>query len=223
MKQLIILSGGQDSTTCLAQAVANYGAAACACITFSYGQRHAQEVEVARAVAAHFAIQEHLVMDLSWYSHITHSALLQPDSAILQPDATLPPNTQVDGRNMLFLLLAAIHAKRLGIREIVIGVSQTDFSGYPDCREVFIKSCNETLNLAMDFNFHLHAPLMHLTKAAVWRLADQLGVLEYIATNTLTCYNGIIGRGCGTCPACLLRGRGYQEYLKERSAHAKRL
>ena len=212
-KALVILSGGQDSTTCLAQAVQARGAPAVSCITFQYGQRHAREVEVARAAAAHFGVAEHRVIDLSWYSQITTNALLDPHTEIRLADGAACPNTVVDGRNMLFLLVAAIYAKGCGFHDLVIGVCETDFSGYPDCRDIFIKSCTVTLNLAMDYAFRVHTPLMGLTKEETWALADRLGVLEYVAEHTLTCYNGVIGAGCGSCPSCVLRRRGYEAYL----------
>ena len=215
-RALVILSGGQDSTTCLAQAVQMRGAAAVSCITFQYGQRHAREVEVARAVAAHFDVSEHRVIDLTWYNQITTTALLDPAMEIHQAEGAACPNTVVDGRNMLFLLVAAIYAKSRDIRDLIIGVSETDYSGYPDCRDVFVKSCNETLNLAMDYPFRVLTPLMGLTKEETWALADSLGVLEYVAEHTLTCYNGVIGAGCGACPSCELRRRGYEAYRMRR-------
>lgn len=215
-KVLVIFSGGQDSTTCLAQAVRDYGAGNVACMTFHYGQRHGREVEVAKAVAAHFGVAEHKVISLDWYGQVTESALLDPALPIGESAAGGCPNTVVDGRNMLFLLVAAIYAKRIGAHDIITGVCETDFSGYPDCRDVFIKSCNVTLNLAMAYEFRVVTPLMDLTKEQTWALADRLGVLEYVAENTLTCYNGVIGRGCGACPSCLLRQRGYEAYLKNR-------
>ncbi|HRR33256.1 MAG TPA: 7-cyano-7-deazaguanine synthase QueC [Kiritimatiellia bacterium] len=216
-KALVILSGGQDSTTCLAQAVQERGAPAVACITFHYGQRHAREVEVAREVAAHFGVAEHRMIDLSWYNQITTNALLDPSTEIRWANGAACPNTVVDGRNMLFLLVAAIYAKSRGIRDLVIGVCETDFSGYPDCRDIFIKSCAVTLNLAMDYPFRVHTPLMGLSKEETWALADRLGVLDYVAEHTLTCYNGVIGSGCGTCPSCVLRQRGYEAYLAHKT------
>jgi 7-cyano-7-deazaguanine synthase len=215
-RALVILSGGQDSTTCLAQAVQMRGAPAVSCITFQYGQRHAREVEVARAVAAHFDVSEHRVIDLTWYNQITTTALLDPAMDIHQAEGTACPNTVVDGRNMLFLLVAAIYAKSRDICDLIIGVSEADYSGYPDCRDVFVKSCNETLNLAMDYPFRVLTPLMGLTKEETWALADSLGVLEYVAEHTLTCYNGVIGAGCGACPSCELRRRGYEAYRMRR-------
>lgn len=215
-RAVVVFSGGQDSTTCLAQAVRDYGAANVSCITFRYGQRHSKEVEVARKIATDFQVADHCVVDLDWYGQITQSALLDPGMAMEQGAGAACPNTVVDGRNMLFLLIAAIYAKRREVHTLVTGVCETDFSGYPDCRDVFIKSCNVSLNLAMAYDFRVVTPLMDLTKEGVWALADRLGVLEYVAENTLTCYNGIVGRGCGQCPSCVLRQRGYEAYLQNR-------
>jgi len=217
---VVVFSGGQDSTTCLAQAVGDYGRGRVACITFRYGQRHGQEVAVAQKIAADFGVapDRHRIVSLDWYSQLTASALLDPAAAIGQDENAACPNTVVDGRNMLFLLIAAIYAKGLGVRTLITGVCQADFSGYPDCRDVFIKSCNVTLNLAMDTDFRVITPLMDLTKAQTWALADRLGVLAYVAENTLTCYNGVVGRGCGACPSCVLRRRGYEAYLQSKGA-----
>jgi 7-cyano-7-deazaguanine synthase len=212
-RALVVFSGGQDSTTCLAQAVRDYGEGKVACITFHYGQRHGREVEVAQGIAAHFGVTDHQFIGLDWYSQITTNALLDPGIAIAKAAGAACPNTVVDGRNMVFLLIAAIYAKGQGIRDIVTGVCETDFSGYPDCRDVFVKSCNVTLNLAMAYEFRVVTPLMWLTKEETWALADRLGVLGYVAENTLTCYNGIVGRGCGACPSCVLRQRGLDAYL----------
>jgi len=217
-KALIVLSGGQDSTTCLAQAVHDYGESNVSCITFHYGQRHGSEVDVAKKIAAHFHVTDHRVISMDWYSQITTNALLDPGMAIARNAEAAWPNTVVDGRNMMFLLVAAIYAKSKNIHDLITGVCETDFSGYPDCRDVFIKSCNVTLNLAMDYRFRVITPLMDLTKAETWALADRLGVLEYVAENTLTCYNGIVGKGCGTCPSCVLRQRGYETYLQTKGA-----
>jgi len=211
-KSLVIFSGGQDSTTCLAWALREYGKGNVCCITFRYGQRHAQEIEAAQKIASDFGIADHRIVSLDGYAHLTDSALFDPRLPIETPPGASCPNTVVDGRNMLFLLMAAIVAKQQNIRDIVTGVCETDSSGYPDCRDAFIKSCNATLNLAMDYDFRILTPLMSMTKAQVWAFADSLGILDYVAQHTLTCYNGIIGRGCGTCPACVLRQRGYEAY-----------
>lgn len=215
-RALVVFSGGQDSTTCLAQAVKDYGRENVTCMTFFYGQRHEAEVAVAKKIAVDFGVAEHRCISLDWYAQLTTNALLNRELTISKDASSACPNTVVDGRNMMFLLIAAIYAKSKGIRDIITGVCETDFSGYPDCRDVFIKSCNVTLNLAMAYDFRIITPLMDLTKEQTWALADGLGVLEYVAAHTLTCYNGVVGRGCGTCPSCVLRQRGYDAYMRNR-------
>ena len=212
---LVVFSGGQDSTTCLFQAMQQYGAANVQAITFAYGQRHGIELERAASIAQELGIRQ-TVLDLSLITAITHNALTDAQAAI-ETDAQGMPNTFVDGRNALFLLYAAIYAKSQNIRDIFIGVCETDFSGYPDCRQIFVQSMNVTLNLAMAYDFRLHTPLMYLTKKQTWALADELGVLDYIRTRTHTCYLGVDG-GCHECPSCVLRERGLAEYLAEKSA-----
>ena len=214
MQALVVFSGGQDSTTCLFQAMQQYGAENVQAITFAYGQRHGIELERAASIAQELGIRQ-TVLDLSLITAITHNALTDAQAAI-ETDAQGMPNTFVDGRNALFLLYAAIYAKSQNIRDIFIGVCETDFSGYPDCRQIFVQSMNVTLNLAMAYDFRLHTPLMYLTKKETWALADELGVLDYIRTRTHTCYLGVDG-GCHECPSCVLRERGLAEYLAEKS------
>lgn len=209
-KALVIFSGGQDSTTCLLQAIAHYGRQQVSTITFAYGQRHAIELEKARWIAQDLGVSQ-TVLDLSLLGNITHNALMDANAPI-ETSSQGVPTTFVDGRNALFLLYAAIHAKAQGIRHIITGVCETDFSGYPDCRDVFIKSMNVTLNLAMDYAFQIHTPLMFLTKAQTWALADRLGYLDYVRQHTHTCYMGVL-HGCGQCPSCLLREQGLAQYL----------
>lgn len=213
-KALVVFSGGQDSTTCLYWALKKFKEVYT--ITFSYGQKHSQEIEVARSIAAEAGVDFHLV-DMSFISKVGTSSLT--DSSI-EMDAEKPadsfPNTFVPGRNLFFLSVAAVYAREKGIRHLVTGVSQTDFSGYPDCRDSFIKSLNVTLNLAMDEQFCIHTPLMWIDKAQTWALADSLGVLELVRYRTLTCYNGIVGDGCGHCPSCKLRHQGLERYLSSR-------
>ena len=155
-KALVIFSGGQDSTTCLIQAIAEYGVENVETVTFQYGQRHAIELEKALWIAKDLGVKQTLI-DTSVIKSITHNALMDANADIEQKDGELP-NTFVDGRNALFLLYAAIYAKGQGINDIITGVCETDFSGYPDCRDVFIKSMNVTLNLAMDYPFNLKTP-----------------------------------------------------------------
>lgn len=212
---LVVFSGGQDSTTCLFWALKNFRKVHT--ITFSYGQKHSAEIEVARAIAEKAGVDFYL-QDASFISQIGSSSLT--DTSI-EMDQEKPadsfPNTFVPGRNMFFLSVAAVYAREHGIHHLVTGVSQTDFSGYPDCRDSFIKSMNLTINLAMDDQFVIHTPLMWLDKAETWKLADELGVFDLVRNETLTCYNGIKGDGCGHCPSCKLRNAGLQKYLSEKT------
>ncbi len=212
---LVVFSGGQDSTTCLYWAKNKFERVVA--LSFLYGQKHQQEVEYAAAIARKAGVEFH-VKDVSFIGKLGQNALTDSSMAMDQEKpADNVPNTFVPGRNLFFLSIAAVFARELGIRHLVTGVSQTDFSGYPDCRDSFIKSLNVTLNLALDDEFVIHTPLMWIDKAATWALADQLGVLDIIRHETITCYNGIPGDGCGHCPACKLRREGYEKYLAEKS------
>lgn len=211
-KAVVVFSGGQDSTTCLFWAKRQFGEVEV--VTFDYGQRHKQEIECAKRIAGELSVKM-TVMDMGLLNQLAPNALTRSDIAIDQKEGELP-TTFVDGRNLLFLSFAAIYAKQLGARHVITGVCETDFSGYPDCRDAFVKSLNVTLNLAMDYPFVIHTPLMWLNKAETWKLADELGAFDFIREKTLTCYNGIVGDGCGECPACKLRAAGLQTYLLER-------
>lgn len=215
-KALVVLSGGQDSTTCLFWAIDKYGRENVSAVGFDYGQRHKMELECARVICADAGV-DYEVIPTPVISELSANALTRSDIEVeeTKPEGA-PPNTFVEGRNLLFLSYAAIFAKTHGITDIVTGVCETDFSGYPDCRDIFVKSLNVTLNLAMDYNFVIHTPLMWLNKAETWKLADDLGALSIVRDKTLTCYNGVTGDGCGHCPACTLRRRGYEEFLKMR-------
>ena len=215
-KALVVLSGGQDSTTCLFWAIERFGKENTAAIGFDYGQRHKAELVFAEKICADVGIEFEIV-ETPIINQLSPNSLTREDIPVEKekPEGT-PPNTFVEGRNLLFLSYAAIYAKTHGMTELVTGVCETDFSGYPDCRDMFVKSLNVTLNLAMDYNFVIHTPLMWLTKADTWELADKLGILDIVYNETLTCYNGIIGEGCGDCPACFLRKRGYDEYMKRK-------
>ncbi|MFY9944471.1 MAG: 7-cyano-7-deazaguanine synthase QueC [Exiguobacterium chiriqhucha] len=209
-KALVVFSGGQDSTTCLFWAKQQFSHVEA--VTFAYGQRHDAEIEVAKEIAAELEVPHH-ILDLSLLGQLTSNALTRHDLDIDNADV---PNTFVDGRNHLFLSFAAIMAKQLGMHHIVTGVCETDFSGYPDCRDQFVKSLNVTLNLAMDYPFVIDTPLMWLDKKQTWELADQLGAFDFVKERTLTCYNGILGSGCGECPACVLRQNGLVAYEEVR-------
>lgn len=212
-KALVVFSGGQDSTTCLFWAIKKFGEVVA--VTFDYGQRHALEIECAKKIAAEFGIEHH-VLDMGLLNQLAPNALTRSDIKIEYGKDGAPPSTFVEGRNHLFFSFAAVMAKVRGINHIVVGVSQTDFSGYPDCRDSFIKSLNVTLNLAMDYQFVIHTPLMWIDKEQTWELADKLGKLDYIRENTLTCYNGVMGDGCGECPSCKLRKAGLDAYLQKK-------
>ena len=206
-----------------------YGASQVAAITFAYGQRHSVETKFARHLAKHFGIAEHKVVKLGFYKDITASALLDPSMKIRKAKVPLststfsldlpPPNTVVEGRNAFFLMAAAVWAKSLGATDVYTGVSQADYSGYPDCRAVFIRAEQKAIRLALDFPIRIVTPFMRKTKAEEWALAAKLGVFDLIANGTVTCYNGIPGAGCGKCPACKLRNRGLREY--ERSLRGR--
>lgn len=208
---LVCFSGGQDSTTCLFWALKHFKEVETVC--FAYGQKHALEIERARSIAEKTKVPFQ-VLDVSLLGQLAPNSLT--DTRI-EMDKDKPadsyPNTFVPGRNMIFLTFAAIVACHKGIYNLVAGVSEADYSGYPDCRDTFIRSLNVTLNLAMDEHFIIHTPLMSLDKSEVWAMADDLGVFDLVRTQTLTCYNGITGDGCGECPACKLRQEGLQKYL----------
>ena len=211
---IVLFSGGQDSTTCLYWAKREFKNVLALC--YSYGQRHMEEIENARRLA-NIAGIEFLLIDSSVISKLAPNSLTNKEIIM---DREVPnnsyPNTFVPGRNLLFLTFAATIAYSRNIRHIVTGVSEADYSGYPDCRDTFIKSANTTLNLAMDKQFVIHTPLMWSTKKEVWKLADELGVFDLVKDETLTCYNGIKAEGCGDCPACLIRNKGLEEYLMEK-------
>ncbi len=211
-KALVVLSGGQDSSTCLFWAKKNFKEVEA--VGFDYGQRHQNELEAAQKLTEKVNVP-YSIMPMPLLNNMTSNALTRNEIVVEEKaqEGHLP-NTFVDGRNMVFLTFAAIFAKSKNINHIIAGMGQTDFSGYPDCRDVFVKSLNVTLNLAMDYQFVLHTPLMFLTKAQTWALADDLGVLDVIKNETITCYNGMPGDGCGHCPACRLRREGLEEYLK---------
>lgn len=214
-KCLVLFSGGQDSTTCLLEAIETHEEVVA--VSVKYGQRHAEELNCASRIAKSLGVEHH-ILDMSLLGQLAPNALTRTDRAVDQTvEAGALPNTFVDGRNLLFLSFVAVMAKQRGIHKIITGVSQSDFSGYPDCRDIFIKSLNVTLNLSMDYEFVIETPLMWLDKAQTWAMADQLGKLDFVRSETLTCYNGTVGDGCGQCPACELRRNGLESYLSKRA------
>ena len=216
MKAVVVLSGGQDSATCLALAVRKYGADRVVAITFEYGQRHSLETRYAKRLAKRFGIVLHKVIKMDFYRHLTSNALMSKDAPIERKKGASCPTTVVEGRNAFFLLAAAVWAKEIGATEIYTGVSEADYSGYPDCRAAFIRSQQKTIRLALEWPVKIVTPFMRMSKADEWALAERLGILDVIENETLTCYNGIPGTGCGKCPACKLRNRGYSEFKSRR-------
>ncbi len=202
-KAIVLLSGGQDSATCLAIAQQTYSDITCVC--FDYGQRHRIEIEYSKQLAA-LAESDFQCIDVRFMADLSASALIHSDQAITHAEGALP-STFVPGRNALFLTVAAMVAAQKGANVIVTGVCQTDFSGYPDCRDVFIQLQEQTINAAMDINLKIETPLMHLTKAETVLKMKDMGRMDWYAL-THTCYDGA-RPACGTCPACKLRLAGF--------------
>ena len=220
---LVLFSGGQDSTACLAWALDRY--ARVETVGFAYGQRHAVEPECRGPIRDALAARpgwggrlgrDHL-MDIGASLAALGETALTTDAAIAMTDEGLP-NTFVPGRNLLFLTYAAALAYRRGLLRVVGGMCETDFSGYPDCRDDTVKAMQLALNLGMARRFVLETPLMWLDKAATWAMADRLGILDVTVELTHTCYMGdrthrhAWGRGCGACPACGLRAAGWARW-----------
>lgn len=226
-RALVLFSGGQDSTTCLAWALSRY--AHVETIGFDYGQRHAIELsmrpvllEKMRAFSPEWdgKLGEDHVIDLSLISKISQTAMTEDIEIEMQANGL--PNTFVPGRNLLFMTVAATVAYRRGLDVLVGGMCETDFSGYPDCRDDTMKALQVALNLGMATRMKLETPLMWIDKAQTWELAQSLGgtaLVDLIREDTHTCYLGERGTlhdwgyGCGTCPACALRARGYREFV----------
>jgi 7-cyano-7-deazaguanine synthase len=209
-KALVVLSGGQDSTTCLYWAIDRFGADAVTSVTFDYGQRHRVVLECATAVAD-FAGIGNTCLPIDTFAALGGDALTDTDIDVENgTDAeTGLPNTFVPGRNLIFLTYAAAYAYQRKIGHLVTGVAQTDYSGYPDCREATISSLQQSLRLGMESDVTIHTPLMHLSKKETVLLARDLGALPAMAL-THTCYNGE-RPPCGTCAACELRAKGFAE------------
>ena len=226
-KALVLFSGGQDSTACLAWALERY--AEVETIGFDYGQRHRIELECRQTVRAELARQfpqwgaklgEDHVLDLALLGQISDTALTAERAIEMQANGL--PNTFVPGRNLLFLTFAATLAYRRGASVLVGGMCETDYSGYPDCRDNTLKALQVALSLGLDAPMTLETPLMFITKAQTWAMTEQLGgaaLNALIVEHTHTCYLGergtlhAWGHGCGHCPACELRAKGYVEFI----------
>lgn len=226
---IVLFSGGQDSTTCLAWALSRYSIVET--IGFGYGQRHAIEMDCREAVRSGIAAidrswearlgRDH-VIDLTVLGQVSTSALTADLPLSQRPDGL--PATFVPGRNLVFLTFAAIVAHQRGIKRVVTGVCETDFSGYPDCRDDTVKALQVAINLGMEARLVLETPLMWIDKAATWKLAEDLGgraLVDLIVEKTHTCYLGDRsnrhqwGLGCGNCDACGLRREGWRRYISE--------
>jgi len=223
---LVLFSGGQDSATCLAWALERYDRVET--IGFDYGQRHAIELKQRAILREKFAalkpawrerLSEDHTLDLSALGAISETAMTR--EIAIEADARSLPNTFVPGRNLIFLAFAAALAYRRGLKRIVGGMCETDFSGYPDCRDDAIKAMQVALNIGMDSRFVLETPLMWIDKAATWQMAQDIGgaaLVDTVVSDTHSCYLGergalhAWGHGCGQCPACRLRADGFAKW-----------
>lgn len=228
---LVLFSGGQDSTTCLADALSRYERVET--LGFDYGQRHHVELDARQNVLAALRrdfpqwaprLGEDHMLSLDVLQQIGGSSLTDDVAFAMQADGL--PNTFVPGRNLLFLTLAGALAYRRGLQVIVTGVCETDFSGYPDCRDDTMKALQVALNLGLERRLRIATPLMWIDKAQTWQMAQDLGgepLVELILEQTHTCYQGTRdvrhgwGYGCGACPACELRARGWEKYMASRT------
>lgn len=217
---VVVLSGGQDSLTCLGLARAKYDHVEA--ISFDYNQRHAVELTAAAAICERLGVP-HKLVEVPALSRLVTSALTG-EGDVSEPHAYKPglPASFVPARNAMFLTLAHAYAQELGAGAIITGVCQTDFSGYPDCRDTFIRLLEIALNVGYESDIRIETPLMYMDKATTFALADRLSWLPLIVEESHTCYNGDRenrhpwGRGCGKCPACVIRARGHQEFVEGR-------
>lgn len=207
-KVVVVLSGGQDSTTCLYWALDRFGADNVLALTFDYGQRHRIELDCAANVAQHAGVA-HTTLPIDTFLALGGNALTDAGIAVDEAPGNALPNTFVPGRNLIFLTFAAAFAWQRDIVDLVTGVAQTDYSGYPDCRRDTLDELEKTLRLGMQREFTIHTPLMNLSKKETVEMARDLGALDAMAL-THTCYNGQ-RPPCGECPACRLRAKGFLE------------
>ena len=226
MHSIVLLSGGQDSTTALAWALSE--GMTCRTVAFDYGQRHKVELQQADIISKRLGAESHVVIPLEALSWLGGAALTNEHIEV-EEEATEGslnmhawahglPSTFVPGRNMLFLTLAAAYGAKYGIYDLVTGICEQDRSGYPDCRAEFAEAAQAALSLALDEPVAIHTPLVTVSKADTWRMADELGILDVIINDTHTCYYGdrtefrAWGYGCGSCPACVERAKGFEQF-----------
>jgi 7-cyano-7-deazaguanine synthase len=218
---LVVFSGGQDSTTCLAWAKNRYKHVET--ITFDYGQKHSVELNQAKKIAQKLNVPN-FVLSFDIFSQLGESALLdinrdQDINASHHKKPNLPASF-VPNRNAMFFTIAHAYAQKQGLEEIITGINQTDYSGYPDCRKEFIESLEKSLNLGSESDISFKYPLIKLTKAETFALAEVEGVLDIVIEESHTCYNGVRGvrydwgYGCDSCPACVLRKQGWMEFTE---------
>jgi 7-cyano-7-deazaguanine synthase len=214
-KIIVVHSGGMDSSICLAHALTTFKASEVLSLGFIYGQRHEVELSAARKISNHFQV-DRIELEIPFLNQITQSALLNKDQEITQSPNQVA-NTLVVGRNGLMARIAAIHANSLGAQFISMGVIEVESenSGYPDCSRAYMDKMQDILRLDLNNSqFEILTPIVKMTKNETMMLAFNLGILEFLLENTITCYEGIIKYGCGKCPACCLRNRGLAQFLK---------
>ena len=215
-KCLVVFSGGQDSTTVLGWALKEF--ASVEAISFAYGQKHGKEIAFGQAICEKLGVKQ-TIINMESFGLVADSALITHGDVNVKNKKGLP-SSFVPNRNQMFITLAHAYAQKIGADSLALGVCQTDYSGYPDCRIDFIRAIETATNLGSDESIKIYTPLMYLTKAKTFELAEELGILEIVITLSHTCYNGNHhtlhewGYGCGECPACKLREKGYAEYCE---------
>jgi 7-cyano-7-deazaguanine synthase len=214
---LVVFSGGQDSTTCLGWAKNRFDRVET--LTFDYGQKHRVEIYQAKKIADMLGV-ENRVLSIDAFSQLNDSALIDGSMDISSAHKHKPnlPASFVPNRNAIFFTLAHAFAQKQGIKNIIVGINQTDYSGYPDCRVNFIEALELALNLGSESEIKFHYPLIYLTKGETFAMSKEEGVLDIVLGESHTCYNGnhntkhSWGYGCGECPACILRAKGWSDY-----------
>jgi len=217
MKALLIFSGGQDSTTLLGYALQTYESVEA--ITFDYGQKHSIETQQAKKICEMFNVKQHLI-DITFFKSIVDSALTS-DGDVNQshPRLTHLPASYVPNRNAMFNTIAHALAQKIGAEVLISGVCETDYSGYPDCRLQFVQAIQHALELGSETKIRIETPLMFKTKSQTFEMAEDYGFLDIVIEYSHTCYNGnrikrnVWGYGCGECPACIIRKKGFEEFV----------
>lgn len=216
-KALVIFSGGQDSTACLGWAMNRFEEVEA--ITFIYRQKHSIEVEKSKNICEKLNVKQHII-DISFFANIVDSALTSNGDVNKKHDRLKNlPASFVPNRNAMFITISHALAQKINANTLITGTCETDFSGYPDCRDNFIKSLNVSLNIGSDSNIKIETPLMWLNKKQIWELAGKENIFDIVRDMTITCYNGVEnqnewGLGCSECASCSLRKKGYDEYVQ---------